>query len=168
MESEPSLSHLTSFAAAILAPAAALESGGVRWGETREGVVQGGVPSGGLFCIGIHPSVSQLDRDCREGGGLARAGADDVLALGPADVVLPAVRRFEEEVRTRCGLRLQWNKTQVFSWDGDLPPDAHPLLTLAGETVDGVFERGFMCYGIPIGTDNFVRAKLQEKAEESH
>ena len=54
----------------------------------------------------------------------------------------------------------------VFSWEGDLPADSPPGITLAGEEVDGVFERGFECYGIPIGTDNYVKYKLKCKAGE--
>ena len=37
---------------------------------------------------------------------------------------------------------------------------------MAGELVNGVFERGFECYGIPIGSDNFVKHKLQVKADD--
>ena len=59
--------------------------------------------------------VLKLDEDCAEAGGAARAGADDVNAVGPAEVVLPAARRFSEEVHQRCGLTLQWNKSKARS-----------------------------------------------------
>ena len=88
------------------------------------------------------------------------------MAIGPRDVVIAAVRRFADEVWQRCKLSLQWTKTQLFSWDGELPADCPPGLTLAGEEVEGVFERGFECYGIAIGTDKYVQQKLQQKAEE--
>ena len=139
---------------------------GVRWGVTGQGVAQGDPKSGDFFCIGLQPSLVMLDSDCREGGGMARAGADDVCAIGPIDVVLPAVQRFSQEVWRRCRLRLQWQKTQMFAWDVDLPGDGPAGLTLAGEVVEGVFKRGFECYGILIGTPVYVKHMLQKKAEE--
>ena len=41
--------------------------------------------------MGMQPSLIRLDRDCRSGGGMAKAGFDDCYTVGPADVVLPAV-----------------------------------------------------------------------------
>ena len=40
LEAEESLAHLASFAAAVLAPDAVLESSGERWGVAEDGVVQ--------------------------------------------------------------------------------------------------------------------------------
>ena len=37
---------------------------------------------------------------------------------------------------------------------------------MAGALVDGVFERGFLCYGVPIGTDIYVKHTLLQKAKE--
>ena len=54
----------------------------------------------------------------------------------------------------------------VFTWEGDLPVSTPAGITLAGVEVDGVFERGFECYGIPIGTDNYVKHMLKAKASE--
>ena len=52
---------------------------------------------------------------------MTRAGADDCYAIGPPDVVLPAVMRFERDLREICELRLQWGKTK---WCPTLPPVA--------------------------------------------
>ena len=164
LESESSLSHLSAFAATILAPETELETVGKRWGRTGQGVVQGDPPSGELFDIGLQPSLVQLDSDCGVAGGVARGGHDDICALGPLEVVIPAVLRFQREVWDRCHLRLQWGKTQLFSWDGHLPADAPVGLTLAGEILEGEFERGFEIYGIPVGSDKFVQHKLKQKA----
>ena len=41
-----------------------------------------------------------------------------------------------------------------------------PGLTLAGEIVDGEFLRGFICFGIPLGSDAFISHKLEEQANE--
>ena len=88
---------------------------------------------------------------------MTRAGADDCYAIGPPDVVHPAVMRFERDLSERCELRLQWGKTEWFTWDGELPPGAPPSFQLACMEVDGQFERGFMCYRSPLGSDMFVR-----------
>ena len=39
-------------------------------------------------------------------------------------------------------------------------------MSLAGEMVDGLFERGFEIYGIPIGTDKYITCKLMQRAEQ--
>ena len=38
------------------------------------------------------------------------------------------------------------------------------VITLAGEEVDGVFEHGFIMYGVPVGSDAYCRHKLMEVA----
>ena len=48
---EPSLSHLSTFVAALLSPEAILESYGKEWGTTAEGLAQGDPPSGDLFVL---------------------------------------------------------------------------------------------------------------------
>ena len=105
-----------------------------------------------------------LDEACRRGGGVARAGADDVFAVGPAEVVFPAVTRFAAEIEERCDLQLQWTKSVVYTEGGQMPPGAMEGLSLAGETVDGVFESGLMVYGVPVGSRAYVMFKLREVA----
>ena len=121
---------------------------------------------GDLSAIGFHPSLKQLDRDCSEGGGMARAGHDDVYAMGPEDVVLPAVQRFADEILQRCGLRLQWSKSKVYHAEGRMPANTPAGITVAGEVINGQFEPGMDCYGCPIGSDNFVSNMLQCRAKE--
>ena len=58
LESEESLSHLSCFVVAVLAPHTASESGGVKWGVAKKGVVQGDPSSGDFFCVGLHPLYS--------------------------------------------------------------------------------------------------------------
>ena len=67
------------------------------------------------------PTLVKLDQDCQQGGGLARAGYDDVYAMGRPEVVLPAVLKFQQDLSNRCGLILQWGKTEWFSWNGIMP-----------------------------------------------
>ena len=96
---------------------------------------------------------------------MVRAGADDITAIGPAHIVFPAVEEFGREVRERCLLVWERTKTEVFNWEGDLPAGTPEGLTLAGEEVDGVFEHGFIMYGVPAGSDAYCRHKLMEVAK---
>ncbi len=50
----------------------------------------------------------------------------------------------------------------MFSWDGTLPVGTPAGLVRAGEEVDGQWEPGMICYGIPAGTDGNVQHKLEE------
>ena len=66
----------------------------------------------------------------------------------------------------RCHLKLQWNKSCIFSWNGKLPEGTPDGVELAGKMVDGNFEVGFDCYGVPIGSSKFISSELMEIAEE--
>ena len=87
-------------------------------------------------------------------------------AVGRVEGVLPAVERFQQDLRNRCGLLLQWNKTEWFTWNGQLPDHVPAQLKLVGMQIDNEFYRGFICYGIPLGSDEFVRHQLQQKSQE--
>ena len=165
-ESEESLRHLAQFFAVTLASPKALEAGGKVWGESPEGWAQGLSDSTAGFCIGMQPSLITLDADLKAGEGAAIAGADDVYAVGPPEVVLPASQSFKQEVGARCGLSLQLSKSRLFKWQGDLPPGTPNGLPLAGEKVNGEFFRGFMCFGCPVGEDRYVVHKLGEIADQ--
>ena len=164
---EPSLRHLAHFCAVTLAPVSGLESGGTLWGEAAEGDTQGDSAASMRFCVGLQPSLRRLDAACRVGGGggMARGGADDITAIGPANIVLPAVEEFAREVRERCLLHWEKTKTEVFTWEGNLPPGTPEGLTLAGEVVDGSFEHGFLMYGVPVGSDRYCTYQLRQIAE---
>ena len=161
-EGEESLRHMAQFVAVTRASTKALEAGGKEWGKANEGETQGLSDATAAFSTGLQPSLVKLDRECRAGGGLAVAGADDVYAAGPEEVVLPAVRKFKEEVAARCGLTLQYSKSCLFTWQGGLPPATPQGVTLAGEEVGGVFRRGFLCFGCPVGEEAYVTHKLME------
>ena len=162
----PELAHLTTFGAAILAPEAALESGGKVWGRAREGLVQGDTASGSFQAIGLQPSLVQLDMECSKGGGMARAGADDVMGVGLPEVVIPAMEKFAANIWEKCGLRLQWDKSRIFCREGELPDYTTPGLSLASEQVGDTFLRGMMVYGVPVGSPEYVAHKLEQQAEE--
>ena len=161
-----SLQHLAAFAGVTLAPEHGLEFGGRLWGKAPEGGTQGDPKTGDEFCVTLQPSLELLDAECKAHGGFAMGGADDIFAFGPRGVVLAAVSRFAAEVGVRCGLNLQWGKTEYFCWQGGLPEGSPAELKLAGEVVDDVFRRGFLCWGVPIGEEQYVAAILGEKVEE--
>ena len=118
------------------------------------------------FSVGLHPDLKELDRVCREGGGQARAGHDDVFAQGPAAVVIPAVVKFSQSIWERCHLQLHWGKSHIFTWTGTLPEGTPEGVELAGKMVDGVYEVGFDCYGVPMGTDKYIESELMVVAKE--
>ena len=164
---EPSLRHLAHFCAVTLAPVNGLETGGTLWGEAAEGDTQGDSAASMRFCVALHPSLLLLDAGCRAGdcGGMARAGADDITAIGPPEVVFKAVEEFGREVRERCLLHWERTKTEVFTWEGGLPVGTPHGLTLAGEQVDGTFEPGFLMYGVPVGSDAYCKDQLMKIAQ---
>ena len=47
-----------------------------------------------------------------------------------------------------------------------MPADTPPELKRAGMVVNGTFKPGFDCYGIPMGTDAFVKQALENKATD--
>ena len=166
LKSESTLEHLEEFVALVLAPESFLESRGEKWGSTAEGVAQGDPLSSFLFDIGLQPFLVALDSECSGSGGMARAGADDIFAVAPLDVALPAVMRFADRIWEKCGLQLQWTKSDLFSWDSDLPVDAPAGLSLGGTLVNGEFARGIEVYGIPMGTTEYVLYQVQMKADD--
>ena len=73
---------------------------------------------------------------------------------------------FSRAVEGNCGLVLQRTKTEVFSWEGRLPAGTPPDLVRAGNGVAGQWEAGMTCYGVPVGSDNYVQQMLEEKVFE--
>ena len=166
LEGEESLKHLSWHAALSLASSNALESGGSVWGEAREGGTQGDPEAGTWFCVAWHPQIRTLDKVLAEVRGAAKLGMDDLFAIGPHEVLFPAFERFFQEVKQTCLLQLERNKTQVFTWSGDLPDNTPMGFPRAGIMVDQEFCPGFLCYGIPIGTPAYVRHELSLKIQE--
>ena len=78
----------------------------------------------------------------------------------------PALEEFWEEVRNKTGLSLQRAKTEAFAWPGVELPGLPEGLSRAGETINQTFEDGFILYGIPIGTDIYVKHALDKKVDE--
>ena len=163
LQEEPSLSHLAWFATVVLAPVSGLETGGKLWGETAEGGVQGDPESGPFFCVTIQKDVVKADSRLKEHGGMVRAGWDDAYFVGPKCEVFQALEEFKTEVNNKAGLVLQVTKSEVYSANGEMPPEAPDGFVNAGTVVQDQFQPGFLCYGVPIGTDEYVLNMLMRK-----
>ena len=122
--------------------------------------------AGPWFCIRWHPYLRELDAVIVAAGGKSLFGNDDGYIMGPGSVVFPALARFAKQILENCLLWLQVSKTEVFSWEENLPEEAPPGMRRAGEVVDGEWEHGFMCYGIAVGSDKYVRNRLLAKVDE--
>ena len=105
-------------------------------------------------------------RDRAVGGGRAIAGNDDLYAMGPASIVFPAVETFSKACRDKYGLTPQYAKTKVYHKSGIFPPQAPMEMKNAGETVGDMWQPGFMCYGVAVGTPEFVQHKLLEHVQQ--
>ena len=122
--------------------------------------------TGAYFNVGIQEDVEVLDDRLAAHGGIARFGHDDGYAVGRAENVFPAVAAFAAAVEARCGLLLVTSKSEVYCRESVLPRNALPGFTLAGTEVGEQWENGFICYGVLVGSDTFVKAKMMEKVEE--
>ena len=91
---------------------------------------------------------------------------DDLFVVGPAEVVFPALEKFWQNIEVTCLLQLERSKTEVFNWSCRLPESSPVGLKVAGSEVNGQFLPGFICYGIPIGTQAYVKYQLSLKVQE--
>ena len=102
LEADESLCHLAWHAATVLAPSSGLETGGNRWGGSAEGTAQGDPLSAPFFNVAWHKHVRNLNRTLNDHGGMARFGMDDGYAIGPPDIIFPAIEKFAVDVRQQC------------------------------------------------------------------
>ena len=87
----PTLAHMQLFLYKLLNPECALVLDGEVWIDTAsgllvtsaEGLVQGCPFSSAVFAVALQPHLVALDAKLEAAGGAARAGADDVYAVGP-------------------------------------------------------------------------------------
>ena len=166
LEEEDTLRHLALHAATLLAPDSGLETQGYLWGEAHEGTTQGDPESGPYFNVAIHKYVRIADSELSKVGGISRFGWDDGYLCGPPEEVFATLESFSSNVYEHCGLELQRSKTEVLCMDTDLPKNTPSGLVQAGVTVKGKWEPGFICYGVPIGSDVYVSHMLNVKMDE--
>ncbi|KAJ1624419.1 hypothetical protein T492DRAFT_881835 [Pavlovales sp. CCMP2436] len=173
--SSPGLAPLARLFYATLAPKypifVAGKGGGLtpmgRDGET--GVAQGSVEAGVAFAISIHPELKVLDAELRPYGGGARAGHDDMRACGPPWIVFAAMQRFHDALFLRLGLVVQPSKCECWIDEAHIASlDAHRGLVTRSHLLDGALtpHYGVMCYGVPIGSEEYVKLALAEKCDE--
>ena len=162
LDREPSLRHLVWHAATCLAPHTGLESGGKMWGQSGEGMTQGDPEAGGFFCVSWQPQVRELDATLKAAGGMAKFGNDDGYVIGPSTVLFPALAQFAQQIQEEHLLHLQVRKTEVFTWSGELPAEAPPGIARAGVMVGEDFLPGMIVYGIPVGSNAYVRHMLEK------
>ena len=166
LQHEPSLAHLAHYAATTFLPSHGMESRGKLWGRSGEGQTQGSPEGGPLFAVTIQKYLVELDSTLAAVGGMARGGWDDIYPVGPPEVLFPALEKFWEQLWEHCRLERQLTKCFVYSRNGVRPAAMPDMLPLAGEIFDDQFEPGFVCYGVPIGTNNYVANMLDRKVNE--
>ena len=150
-------------AGVVMAPPTLLIHRGKIWGTPAgEGVVQGNAKATQDFNVAVQPHLVKLNQEVSTGGGNAWGGQDDIFVVGPSSVVFPAIDRFSEQTLQICGLELQRSKCMVLS-NGDLPADTPNDMTRAGDLIDGNFEPGMDVYGIPVGSETWVKNWLNNK-----
>lgn len=164
LQKEENLRHLVAHAATVLAPCNGLESGGVLWGECEEGTTQGDPESGPFFCIAIHEFVRNADFELSKSGGSVCFGWDDGYLMGLPSLVFEVLEKFISDMSTKCGLTLQRSKTEVYS--PNFVPEIPSEFNHAGLMINEVWNAGMICYGIPIGSDSYVKHMLSKKVDE--
>ncbi|KAJ1625523.1 hypothetical protein T492DRAFT_880031 [Pavlovales sp. CCMP2436] len=138
-----------------------------RDGET--GVAQGSLEAGVAFAISIHPELKVLDAELRPYGGGARAGHDDVRPRGPPWIVFAAMQRFLDALFLRLGLVVQPSKCECWIEEVQIASlDAHRGLVTRSHLLEGALtpHYGVMCYGLPIGSEEYVKLAFAGKCDE--
>jgi hypothetical protein len=172
--SVPELVCLAPLFHSLLAPKSPILSGSGEFVEqvdflSEEGVQQGSVEGPVAFAIGISRLLKALDAELNLGcGGAARAGADDVSAIGVPSVVFPAVRRFADALLAE--FNLEANAVKTVCWgrpEHAAELDAHrggvPLGCVA-DAAGGV-HLGVTVYGIPLGSKEYIATVLASKCD---
>ena len=91
---------------------------------------------------------------------------DDGYLLGPSDTVFRSLETFSTEVEYHLGHQLQRSKTEVFFNDGSLHENTPAGLIKAGANIEGRWEPGMLCYGVPVGSDKYILYMLNTKVTE--
>ena len=102
---EPKLEHMAPFVAQILRGKFTISLEGEIWveidGEMRslEGVIQGCPLAMAMFAVALQPHLRWADLQLQQYGGVARAGADDIYLVGPAEQTLALAEEFAARMR---------------------------------------------------------------------
>jgi hypothetical protein len=175
---DPSTAVLARFLHSLLAPKSLIFGGSGEFLEqiltfcSEEGVQQGSVEGMIAFAMAIRADLGVLDAELEaECGGAARAGADDVTAIGTPAAVFPAVARFLASVREKLGLEANLLKTvcyihpdPIHTAELDRHRNGVPLGVAHAD--DGSAMLGIKIYGIPLGSPEFVAHTLASKCTQ--
>mmetsp|Transcript_10293 Transcript_10293/g.34974 ORF Transcript_10293/g.34974 Transcript_10293/m.34974 type:complete len:1225 (-) Transcript_10293:3167-6841(-) len=138
---------------------------------SAQGVQQGSVEGMLGFAVALQEDLEWLDEQLRAHGGVARAGADDVVVVGPPAEVFRIIDDFTERVHRRLHLQVQPAKSSCYihpdhaneleAHRGVYPLGCEPPASGSGEA-DAY---GVTVWGVPLGSDSYVRRKLAAHAE---
>ena len=136
---------------------------------------QGDLMGSDGYCLATLEDNRWLDAELGKHGGSYRAGMDDGVLHGPAEVVWDLVERYIARVELSCGLSVNRSKSKCWSPNGHYGarPADFPIgeLTRRVRDADGaereeVAGRGVVLWGSPMGDSGFVRQVLAEQTEE--
>ena len=140
--------------------------------SSDEGEQQGAPESGPLFCIAIDAVNRETNIRLNEQDGFLIGRMDDTYIVGPPELafnmMLDHKRRLSE-----IGLELNIGKTKCYINPNFRTPRFHLLrdnvaLGTMPNLADGAEEasltHGIVCYGVPVGDENFVESFLIKKA----
>ena len=117
------------------------------------------------FTIAWHEESRELDSLLNSSGRICCFGNDDGYVLGPSAVVFPALESFSRNINTF----FSFNWGEVFTREGQIPPEAPPNMNNSGLMIRGVFHPGLIDYGVPVGykecVENIVKGKVHEIVE---
>ena len=99
--------------------------------------------------------MKELDAAAAAAGGQAFFGNDDGYVIGPRAEARAALDTFKHNILARCGLHLQEEKTELYS-QGELTREDLNGMKRAGVQLEEGFAPGFICYGIPVGSPEYV------------
>jgi hypothetical protein len=177
---DPSTAVLARFLHSLLAPKSRIFGGSGEFLEqirafcSEEGVQQGSVEGMIAFAMAIRADLGVLDAELEARcGGAARAGADDVTAIGTPAIVFPAVARFLASVREKLGLEANLLKTVcyirpdlVHTAELDRVRNLYGVPLGVAFAADGTIMLGIKVYGIPLGSPEFVAHTLASKCTQ--
>ena len=77
-----------------------------------------------------------------------------------------AFNTFKLDIEQYCGLTLQTSKCELFARDGGRVEGCNSDVSLGGVTVNGAWEPGFVCVGVPVGSDRYVMTMMKKKMDD--
>ena len=132
-----------------------------------EGEQQGAVESMPFFCLGTDKPNNDTNDDLRKHGGALMAGADDTYLIGPPEIVFPLIIKHKERLAT-VGLKLNVSKTKCYIHEDHRTIGYHEL---RGDIPEGYVDGnnsskayGIKVYGIPLGSNRYIREVLGQQA----